>query len=135
MNILVTSLNLDISHEVAIKLSKRLHLKFVNANEVFNKTLLKSINEPTLLVDEELNEKESELCQKLSKMDGAVIAMSDDMFLANSNYDLFKNSHKVLISSKNLGRTKKNIEKLIQTHCNYIISQDEISNLIEKFKG
>lgn len=136
MNIIITSLNLENAQTISKKLAKKLHFKFINANEVFNKTLLKSVADPVLLVDDELNAKESELCFKLAKTEDVVVAMSDDMFLSNENYKFFQNSKKVMVLSKNLGKTKKNIEKLIQSRCNFAIqNEDNLDLLLEKFKG
>ena len=136
MNIIITSLNLENAQTISKKLAKKLHFKFINANEVFNKTLLKSVADPVLLVDDELNAKESELCFKLAKTDDVVVAMSDDMFLSNENYKFFQNSKKFLVFSKNLGKTKKNIEKIIQSRCNFAIqNEDNLDLLLEKLNS
>ena len=134
MNILVTSLNFDYAQEIAQKIAKKLKCKVLNANELFNKTLLLSIGNPILLVDEELNLKETELCLKVSNFDG-VVAISDDMFISNENYKYFKNSQKILVFSKNLGKIKKNIENLVKQHCNYSINyEDDLDKLLATFK-
>ena len=128
---IIFGLDFEQVQATARSLSKKLNLKFLNAGEIFNKTLLKSANDPVLLIDDELNEQESLLCQKLSEQEG-VIAMADDMFLSNENYKFFKNFTKILLKSNTKSKLKQNIENLLQSHAT--ITATTLSEILDKLK-
>ena len=131
--IIIFGLNFEQVQEVARSVSKKLNLKFLNASNIFNKTLLESANDPVLLIDDELNEQESLLCQKLAAQDDVVVAMSDDMFLSNENYKNFKNFTKILLKTKTSSKIKQNIENLLQSHST--ITSTTLDEILEKLKG
>lgn len=130
--IIVFGLNFEDVQQISRAIAKKLNLKFFNAKQIFNKTLLKSAVDPVLLVDDILNEKESLLCAQLAEQNG-VVAMSDDMFLSNENYKYFKNFTKILIKSKTNSKLKQNIENLLQTHAT--ITASSLEEVFEKLKG
>ena len=132
-NIIIFGLNFEQVQEIARSISKKLSLKFLNAKEIFNKTLLKSASDPVLLIDDELNEQESLLCKKISEQSGVVAAMPDDMFLSNENYKYFKNFTKILLKSNTKSKLKQNIENLLQTHAT--ITAATLDEILSKLKG
>ena len=132
-NIIIFGLNFEQVQEIARSISKKLSLKFLNAKEIFNKTLLKSVSDPVLLIDDELNEQESLLCKKISEQNGVVAAMPDDMFLTNENYKNFKNFTKILLKSNTKSKLKQNIENLLQTHAT--ITAATLDEILSKLKG
>ena len=132
-NIIIFGLNFEQVQEIARSISKKLSLKFLNAKEIFNKTLLKSASDPVLLIDDELNEQESLLCKKISEQSGVVAAMPDDMFLSNENYKNFKNFTKILLKSNTKSKLKQNIENLLQSHAT--ITATSLDELLSKLKG
>lgn len=131
-NIIIFGLNFEQVQEIARSISKKLSLKFLNAKEIFNKTLLKSASDPVLLIDDELNEQESLLCKKISEQSGVVAAMPDDMFLSNENYKNFKNFTKILLKSNTKSKLKQNIENLLQTHAT--ITAATLDEILAKLK-
>ena len=130
--IIIFGLEYEQVQEIAHSVSKKLNLKFLNSQQIFNKTLLKSASDPVLLIDDELNEQESKLCKKLAEQDG-VIAMSDDMFLSNENYKYFKNFAKILIKSKTHSKIKQNIENLLQSHAT--TTANSVEEILAQLKG
>ena len=130
--IIIFGLNFEQVQAIAHSISKKLNLKFLNAQQIFNKTLLKSATDPMLLIDDELNEEESLLCQKLAEQEG-VIAMPDDMFLSNENFKNFKNFTKILLKTKTSSKIKQNIENLLQSHAT--ITATTLEEVLEKLKG
>ncbi len=132
-NIIIFGLDFENVQGVSRLISKKLSLKFLNASEIFNKTLLKSASDPMLLIDDELNEQESSLCKKLAKQDGVVVAMTDDMFLSNENYKNFKNFTKILLKSNTKSKLKQNIENLLQTHAT--LTAATLDEILSKLKG
>lgn len=129
--IIVFGLNFEDVQKISRSIAKKLNLKFFNAKEIFSRTLLKSAGDPVLLVDDILNEKESQLCAQLAEQNG-VVAMSDDMFLSNENYKNFKNFTKILIKSQTKNKLKQNIENLLQTHAT--ISATTLEEIWAKLK-
>lgn len=129
--IIIFGLNFEDVKQTARAISKNFNLKFFNAQEIFNKTLLKSADYPVLLIDDELNAQESLLCKRLTDQEG-VVAMSDDMFLSNENYKNFKNFTKILLKSKTNSKLKQNIENLLQTHAT--ITASSIEEILTKLK-
>ena len=132
-NIIIFGLDFENVQAVARAVSKKISLKFLNASEIFNKTLLKSVNDPSLLIDDELNEQESLLCQKLAAQDGVVVAMADDMFLSNENYKNFKNFTKILLKSNTKSKLKQNIENLLESHTT--LTATTLDEIFAKLKG
>ena len=55
--------------------------------------------------------------------------MPDDMFLSNQNYINFQNSKKLLVKTQKTGKLKQNVEKLLQTHADFVV--DAATNLKE----
>ena len=131
-NIVVFGLDYQNVCSSAIKLAKLMHLKFVNGGEMFNKLLLKSADQPLLLINEELNSAESAICEKLSAQSNAIIAIPDDMFLSNENFKNFKNSTKILLKTPLKSKIKQNIENLLANHAT--ITAKSVDEILEKLK-
>ena len=131
-NIVVFGLDYQNVCSSAIKLAKLMHLKFVNGGEMFNKVLLKSADQPLLLINEELNSAESAICEKLSSQSNAIIAIPDDMFLSNENFKNFKNSTKILLKMPLKSKIKQNIENLLANHAT--ITAKSVDEILEKLK-
>ncbi len=131
-NIVVFGLDYQNVCSSAIKLAKLMHLKFVNGGEMFNKVLLKSADQPLLLINEELNSAESAICEKLSSQSNAIIAIPDDMFLSNENFKNFKNSTKILLKTPLKSKIKQNIENLLANHAT--ITAKSVDEILEKLK-
>ena len=130
-NIVVVSLIDEKAKNIAQNLAKRLKFTYIDADERFENCLLSSFEAPTILVDEILNVKESELLGELAKERNAVIKVSNDAFLSNGNYKLFKNCIVLLITTAK-GKIKETIENRLKTYANVVV--DENANEIQILK-
>ena len=123
-NVVVFGLDFDAVSIACAKLSQKLNLKYVNISDVFSKKLLSTINQPTILVDDYLHDKEDLLTLQLSAKDNIIIAMPDDMFLSNQHYKNFKNSLKILILSNKNNAVLNNIENLLIAKADIVLEKD-----------
>lgn len=134
-NIVVLSLNEEKACFLAENLAKKLKFSYIDAGERFDDYLISSIDAPTILVDEILNLKESELLSDLAKENNAVIKVANDAFLSNENYKIFKNCIVVLVLTEKLGKTKRAIEEQIKKYSNVVVNENateiEILKLIK----
>ncbi len=133
-NIVVVSLIDEKAKNIAQNLAKKLKFTYIDADEKFEDYLLSSFEAPTILVDEILNAKESELLGELAKERNAVIKVSNDAFLSNVNYKLFKNCIVLLITTAK-GKIKLAIENRLKTYANVVVEENaseiQILKLIE----
>ena len=84
-NLVIVSLKEETASSLANKLAAKLKYSYIDADERFEDYLLATIDAPTMLVDEILNAKESELLSDLSKEQNAVIKTAADTFISNEN--------------------------------------------------
>ncbi len=124
-NIVIVSLKEEKACDLANKLAKTLKYNYIDADERFEEYLLDTIDAPTMLVDEILNAKESELLADLCKEQNAVIKTAADTFLSNENYKTFKNCIVVLVTIEKLGKTKSAVENAIKKYANIVISEND----------
>ena len=124
-NIVIVSLKEEKACDLANKLAKTLKYNYIDADERFEEYLLDTIDAPTMLVDEILNAKESELLADLCKEQNAVIKTAADTFLSNENYKTFKNCIVVLVTIEKLGKIKRAVENAIKKYANIVISEND----------
>lgn len=136
-NIAIVGLDNAFVKKFAQKIAREIGYKYIDANEKFDKDLLANINYPMILVDELLDEKENRLIEKLTKNDNTVISISDDMFLSNEHYKILEETTVILILDENVGKIKKNIEKMIEKHANFVFNKNEIktNDIIKIVRG
>ncbi len=113
-NIVVVSLNDNLAKNFAIELSKLLKYNYIDANSNFDDYLLATADNPLNLIDDILQETETNLLKGLSKENNAVIGISNDMFLSNSHFKLFVNSKIVLLECENLSKINKKMQSFMQ---------------------
>ena len=131
-NIVVVSLKDEKAQDLASKLAAKLKYNYVDFDDRLEEYLLATIDIPTILVDEILNEKESELLDELVKEQNVVLTLANDTFLSNENYKLLKNCIVVLISVENLAKVQKKLEEAIQKYSNVVVNEN--CTEIELFK-
>ena len=119
-NVVVVGMNYEMVLKLSKQLAKILKCKLLDAQQQFNSVLLKYASKPSLLLNEELEAQETLLCAKLSKT-ANVVAVPDDMFLSNENYDTFAGSTKILVLSGTKSKLKIGIENLLKMHTNFQI--------------
>ena len=131
-SVVVVSLNNQLAKNCAQSLAKKLKLNFLDLSEEFDKFLLSSINAPTILVDEVLQEKETELLLKLISKPNSIIYTPNDTLLSNQNYKNLKNNFVLLILVEKLGKIKQNIQNFIKNYANLIVASNISINKIEE---
>ena len=131
-NIVVVSLKDEKAQDLASKLAAKLNYNYVDFDDRLEEYLLATIDIPTILVDEILNEKESELLDELVKEQNVVLKLANDTFLSNENYKLLKNCIVVLISVENLAKVQKKLEEAIKKYSNVVVNEN--CTEIELFK-
>jgi len=136
MNIAIVGRNYKDILKFSSELSRELNLDLVDFNEEFNKILL-GFNLPFLLENEILNYKETTMLNELACRKNIVVFMQDDVFISNSNYNLFKDYLIIIVNSNNCKKFKINIKKIIKN--NKIIEIDEeklnFTEIIKEIRG
>ncbi len=131
-NVVIFGINYEKVLKTSKQLAKILNCKHTDAQQQFNKILLKYATKPTMFMNDELEEQESNLCLKLSKLE-QIISMPDDMFLSNENYINFDNSTKIFVLSGTKSKLKKGIENLLISKANFTIDENtNLQNLANK---
>ena len=135
-SIVVVSLNNQLAKNCAQSLAKKLKMDFLDFELEFNKLLISSINAPTILVDEVLQQKETALMLKLTKTPNSIIYLPENTFLSNENYKNLKNNFVLQILVENLGKIKQNIQNFIKKQANLVaesnFSTQKIADLLIK---
>ena len=135
-SVVVVSLNNQLAKNCAQSLAKKLKMDFWDAELEFSKFLISSVKAPTMLVDEALQEKETELLLKLSKKPNSIIYLPEDTFISNNNYKNLKNNFILLILVENLGKIKQNIQDFLKKHSNLVVESsftlEKVAELLKK---
>ena len=136
-NIVVVCLDYDCALKIGKQLSNILNMQLYNADEFIKNSLLNTLDYPIIISNEIMQIKENAGLIELSKKEKVVITITDDEFISNGNYKLFKNSFIILLEIDTSNKIKQNIQKLIKKHCetSVIIKNLEINNLISKIRG
>lgn len=136
-NIVIVGIDKIFCANVAKELSNKINFNFINAGEKFEKLLVATSGQNVFLMDDILQQKETEFLNKLSQKNNVVLFVDDDMFLSNENYKLFKNSKIILMENEKLNENHLKIQKIIKKYCNYSINIEnfDINNLIKIIKG
>ncbi len=123
-NYVIVSLKDDLAKQMAKKVASILKLNYVDANSRFDDLLIASIDAPTILVDESLQEKETEIICELANLNDVVVGITNEMFLSNENYKNFANSKIVLITVENLKKINQNIQNFIKNLASLGVNED-----------
>lgn len=121
-NVVIFGINYELVLNLSKQLAKILNCKIVDAEKQFNNILLKYADKPALLLNDEIEKQETNLCAKLCKV-ANLVAIPDDMFLSNENYNHFNNSIKIFVQSGTKSKLKIGIENLLQLHSNLTINK------------
>lgn len=124
MNICITGLDYPIVKQISLKIAESVGFVYIDADDEFQPILLKSTRYPTALVDSLLQESESKLLKKLSKIDG-IVSVPADMFLSNNNSKIFVDSLVIGVFCESINKTDSKIQELVREKCKYFISTAE----------
>ncbi len=136
-NIVLLGFDLSYLNIFATKLAKTLDFSFVDANKLNEVNLLNNIDIPLALDTVYSENKESSLLNELSNKEKVVISLPVDMFIANDNYKMFKNSFIIFLKNKQKDNDLiKNIEQFLEKKVNLVLNQENIkfNELIAEIK-
>lgn len=136
-NIVIVGIDKDFCITISKQLSKSIKFKFVNAEEKFQSLLISTAQESVFLIDDFLNQKETEILIEILKSKQSIIFVPNDMFLSNKNYKIFKDVKTILIEDDSLNEIMLKIQKGIKNYCKYSINKNNFSleNLLQIVKG
>lgn len=136
-NIVIVGIDKDFCITISKQLSKSIKFKFVNAEEKFQSLLISTAQESVFLIDDFLNQKETEILIEILKSKQSIIFVPNDMFLSNKNYKIFKDVKTILIEDDSLNEIMLKIQKRIKNYCKYSINKNNFSleNLLQIVKG
>ena len=131
VNICLTGLNKEKVNKFSKEIAQMLNYTFIDAEEEFAPFLIKSAKYPTVLVDELLQENETQLLKQLKKSNNCVISVSADMFLSNNNAKMLKNNLSVAILEDDLDEISVNIQNLLKNKCKQTAkNKQELFNIV-----
>ena len=133
-NVTIVSVNDELSKKIARELAYKLKYDYVDISAEFDKVLILNVN-CSVFENSKLEQKESCLIKRMSQKEACVLAISNDMFLSNNNYNLLENSQKILIECEFDDAIVKNVERLIKKHTNFHIKSTELEKIITLLKG
>ena len=122
--------------DMSKNLASTLGFKCLNFDSEFEKVLLTSKDYPLIEIDVLLERKEKMLIEYILKFDDIVLAISNNSYLSNENYKLFKDDVTICVEKEENEKILKNLQNLIKKHCKISINQQnyDISMLIDEIK-
>lgn len=136
-NIVVVSMNRDLAVLTAEKIANMLSLTLINADDNLDERLMKSLDFPLDVAHNSMSNIERNLLLDLSNRDNSVIAMSDNIFLANGNSKIFKKSLKILVKIDKNEKITNSLQNLLEKYCDVTLSEKNIDfdKLITLLRG
>ena len=132
-NIIVVSMDNELSKQVAKYLAKELNLSYVNLNLVYEKELLLDVKKSVF--NEDASTKEKNIVAHFAKQKDVVIAIENEMFLSNKNYELCKNNSSLLIETELQNEIEQNLQNLLKNHCKICVKDKDLNKIITLIKG
>ena len=132
-NIIVVSMDNELSKQVAKHLAKELKLNYVDLSLVLEKELL--IDARKSVFDETASTKEKNIVAHFAKQKDVVVAIENEMFLSNKNYELCKNNLSLLIETKMQNEIEQNLQNLLKNYCKLCVNYKDINKIITLIKG
>ena len=133
-SVAIVSLNCLLAKTIAKKLSEELNCTYIDLGVELEKVLILNIRAP-ILDHSTLENRERELIRLSAQQKNAIIAVPNDVFLSNKNYELLKNLEIVLIEQDLNDKIKINLQNLIKKHSTISIKGKELNKLITFLKG
>ena len=136
-NIVFVGFDLPFLNNLAKQIADLMQYKFEDLSSQFDEMLLSSIGVPLEVDKPYLEARENLLYYLFSQKTQSVTAISADMYLASENYNLFRDSFVIYISSEKIKKLDKTIEKLLKKHVNLVLKQENLKfdDILNKFKG
>jgi len=136
-NVVVVSMNKKSAIAIGEQIAKMLSLACIDADNLIEERLLRSIDYPLDLADDIMRNSETNLIKSLSNTDRCVICINDDTFLSNKNFEIFKKSLKILVNIEKNNKLEENLQKLLEKYCDVIINEKDIDfdKLITLLRG
>ena len=125
-NVTIIGTNYENNLFIAKKISKLLNLKLVNINEKIEESLIATYNFPLQFADKFMQEKESKIIKQAANVEGTIILVKDDEFLANENYKHFEDSLTILIEYNQKDKIKEKIQELLKSHCKISLKYENL---------
>lgn len=124
-------------------LARALGYKYIDEKSYFELQLLDNIDIPLILDEEYAESRERLLLSNIANKENIVATIPIDVFIANNNYKLLKNSFIILIAKEKLDNELKdcnfdeNIENFIKKRVDLVLKQEnlKINEILNKFKG
>lgn len=134
-NMFIVGVKNKSSKHVAEILAKKINLAFFDAEQYFSEKLILFPDFPLEESDEKMKKYEKDYLKILTETN-KVIYISNDMFLSNKNYNILKDSIKILVVDFELEEVEQGLQNLLSKHCNYIVENNEnsIDSLIKNLK-
>lgn len=132
-NIIVVSMDNELSKQVAKHLAKELNLNYVDLNLVYEKELLSDVKKSVF--NEDASTKEKNVVAHFSKEKDIVMAIENEMFLSNKNYELCKNNLSLLIETELRNDIEQNLQKLLKYYCKLCVKDKDLNKIITLIKG
>ena len=133
-NLVIVGLDRPFLEQFASQLACKIDYIYIDILARLDQELISSIDMPLDIGEPYIQARERELYYTFNDSQNAITVITDDMYAANENYQIFENCFVLYVTND---KSDKTLEKLLKKHVDLIIKQEnlKVKGIVDIFKG